>query len=116
MHLRRHVRVVSGYAHTRGYGDLGGFHWGILVRLDRDTILASLRSDLLKVGIAGVLLWLPMLAVLVWTTNRLLREWNQARQLSRDNELILNSLDEGIVGLDLEGECSVLNPEVVKEI
>src|SRR5439155_1609736 len=42
MHLRRHVRVVSGYAQTRGYGDFLGFHWGILVRLDRDTILASL--------------------------------------------------------------------------
>ena len=116
MHLRRHVRVVSGYAHTRGYGDLGGFHWGILVRLDRDAILASLRSDLLKVGIAGVLLWLPMVAVLVWTTNRLLREWNQARQLSRDNELILNSMDEGIFGLDLEGKTTFVNPAVVKMI
>src|SRR3989442_875343 len=116
MHLRRHVRVVSGYAQTRGYGDFLGFHWGILVRLDRDTILASLRSDLLKVGIAGVLLWLPMLAVLVWTTNRLLREWNQARQLSRDNELILNSLDEGIFGLDLEGKTTFVNPAVVKMI
>ncbi len=116
MHLRRHVRVVSGYAQTRGYGDFGGFHWGILIRLDRDAILASLRSDLLKVGIAGVLLWLPMVAVLVWTTNRLLREWNQARQLSRDNELILNSMDEGIFGLDLEGKTTFVNPAVVKMI
>ena len=115
-HLRRHVRVVSGYAQTRGYGDFLGFHWGILVRLDRDVILASLRSDLLKVGLAGILLWLPMMAVLVWTTNRLLREWNQARQLSSHNELILNSMDEGIFGLDLEGRTTFVNPAVVKMI
>ena len=115
-HLRRHVRVVSGYAQTRGYSDFGGFHWGILLRLDRNAIVASLRSDLLKVGIAGAFLWLPMFAVLVWTTNRLLREWNQAQQLSRDKELVLNSMDEGIFGLDLEGKTTFLNPAAAKMI
>src|SRR5947209_20517934 len=60
MHLRRHVRVVSGYALARGYGGFLGVHWGILVRLGRGKILALLPSGLPKVGNARVLLLLPV--------------------------------------------------------
>jgi signal transduction histidine kinase len=78
-HLRRRVAVVSGYAQTRGFGGFPGFHWGVLVRVDRSDILAPIRSFQWKLGLVGALVVLPLLAVLLWTSRRLRVEWLQAQ-------------------------------------
>jgi two-component system cell cycle sensor histidine kinase/response regulator CckA len=81
-HLRRSVTVVTGYARTLGRGDFASLRWGVLVRVDRNDILAPIRSVLLRLVIAGAVVWVPMFAVLLWATGRLRKEWGQARQES----------------------------------
>lgn len=81
-HLRRHVPVVTGYAVTTGYADAPGFGWVVLMRMDRDDILAPVHSILWTVGLAGAVVWCPLLALLLWSTMQLRREYSQARQES----------------------------------
>jgi PAS domain S-box-containing protein len=79
MHLRRQVPVVTGYAKAEQGGNYYGLHWGVLVRMDRDDILApanKVRNYLLLVsGLAGA----PMFGLLLWATNRLRKEWAAAQ-------------------------------------
>ena len=96
-HLRRSVSVVTGYARTLGYGEFEALKWGVLVRVDRDDILAPIRSVLLRLVLAGAVVWAPMFAVLLWATGRLRKEWVQARQESnraRAAELTLREKNE----------------------
>ncbi len=78
-HRRRHVPVVTGFARTRGYEDFPGFRWSILVRMDRDDILAPLAAMLVPFGLAGGLLLIPSLGLLLWSTGRLRMEWARAQ-------------------------------------
>jgi signal transduction histidine kinase/DNA-binding response OmpR family regulator len=79
MHLRRQVPVVTGYAQTEQRGNSYGLHWGVLVRIDREDILAPTRTVLWKVGAAGALVFAPMLGFLLWATGRLRKEWLTAQ-------------------------------------
>ncbi|HYR59964.1 MAG TPA: cache domain-containing protein, partial [Nitrospiraceae bacterium] len=81
-HLRRHVQVVTGYAQTRGFGDFAGLGWSVLVRMDRQDILAPIHAFLWKIGIVGGVVWIPMLGLLFWATARLRAEYRQAQQES----------------------------------
>ncbi len=78
----RDVPVVTGYAHTKGFGEYPGLGWYVLVRMDRDRILDPIKSILWKVGLVGVALWVPMLLLLFWSTSQLRAEYQQAQQES----------------------------------
>ena len=80
MHLRRQVPVVTGYAQTEAKENRHGLHWGVLVRMDREDILAPTRKVLWKVGAAGALVFAPMLGFLLWSTGRLRKEWLTAQE------------------------------------
>ena len=69
-HAQRHVQVVTGYAQTRGFGEFAGLGWSVLVRMDRQDILAPIHAFLWKVGIVGGVVWIPMLGLLFWATGR----------------------------------------------
>ena len=60
-HLRRHVEVVTGYAQTQGFQSFPNLNWTILVRMDRDIILASISNILWKIGGIGLLAIIPLL-------------------------------------------------------
>ncbi|HJU05573.1 MAG TPA: response regulator [Nitrospiraceae bacterium] len=79
-HMRRQVSVLTGYARTGGHWAFEGFHWGVLVRMDRRDILAPIRTVMWKFGSAGALVWLPMLGLLLWTTGRMGKQYRQAEQ------------------------------------
>jgi PAS domain S-box-containing protein len=80
IHVRRGVPVVTGYAQTKGYGEVMGLHWGILMRMDRSDILAPIRTATWKLGLLVLIVILPLLWILLWTTGRLRKEWGQARE------------------------------------
>jgi PAS domain S-box-containing protein len=110
MHLRRLVPVVTGYARTEGYGDFPGLHWGVIVRMDRDDILASIRSVLWKLGTVGAVIWLPMLGFLVWMTGRLRREWATEQELRERLATILTSIGDAVIVTDPQGRVEFMNP------
>lgn len=62
-HLMRKVPVVTGYARTGVGESVGMVQWGVLVRTDRDEVLAGIRSLLMPVVLPGgvfasaVILW-----------------------------------------------------------
>ncbi len=81
-HLRRHARIVTGYASSKGFGEFPGFNWTVLMRVDRDDVLQPIQSVLWKVGVAGAVVWVPLLVLLLWSTVRLRAEYRQAQQES----------------------------------
>lgn len=125
-HLRRHVRVVTGYAVTRGYGEFPGLGWTVLVRIDRDAILAPIRSVVLwKVGGATLVIWFPLLVLLLWSTVRLRAEYRQAQQESawaraaeaallqsqERNRAIVDTALDGVITIDAAGVITDWNAQ-----
>ena len=116
-HVRRHVQVVTGYAQTKGFGKFGGLGWSVLVRMDRQDILAPIHAFLWRVGIAGGLVWIPMLGLLFWATARLRAEHRQAQQESawakaaeaallqsqERNRAIVDTALDGVITIDSSG-------------
>ncbi len=79
-HENRSEVVVTGYAVTKGRADFPGFHWSVLIRMDRSIVIASIRSMLWEMMAIGVLACLPLVALLIWMTVRLRGENRQAQQ------------------------------------
>jgi PAS domain S-box-containing protein len=116
-HARRHVQVVTGYAQTRGFGEFAGLGWSVLVRMERQEILAPIHAFLWKVGIAGGVVWVPMLGLLFWATARLRAEHRQAQQESawakaaeaallqsqERNRAIVDTALDGVITIDSTG-------------
>ena len=116
-HLRRHVRIITGYASTKGFGEFPGFGWTVLMRMDRDYILEPIRSVLWKVGAAGAVVLFPLLVLLLWSTARLQAEYRQAQQESawarateaallqsqERNRAIVDTALDGVITIDAAG-------------
>ena len=91
-HQHRHVPVISGYARTKGPGDVEGMHWRVLVRMDRQEALASIRGVLWSFALVGGAVMVPTFGLLVWTVNRVRKEHLLAKQectLVREAEVLL---------------------------
>jgi len=113
----RGAPVVTGFAHTKGFGEIPALDWHVLVRMDRDRILDPIRSILWKVGIAGAVVWLPMLFLVLWSTSKLRKEYQQAQQESawaraaeaallqsqERNRAIVDTALDGVVTIDSRG-------------
>jgi PAS domain S-box-containing protein len=116
-HLRRHVQVVTGYAQTKGFGEFVGLGWSVLVRMDRQDILAPIHAFRWRAGIIGGVVWIPMLGLLLWSTSRLRAEHRQAQQESawakaaetallqsqERNRAIVDTALDGVITIDSTG-------------
>jgi two-component system, cell cycle sensor histidine kinase and response regulator CckA len=116
-HLQRHVQVVTGYAQTKGFGEFAGLGWSVLVRMERQEILAPIHAFLWKVGIIGGVVWIPMLVSLFWATTRLRAEYRQAQQENawakaaeaallqsqERNRAIVDTALDGVITIDSTG-------------
>ena len=71
---RRQVRMVTGYARTRGYGAFPGFDWTILMRIDHDHVYAPVNHLVLMVGGVGLLVLTPLTGFGIWTSWKLIQE------------------------------------------
>ncbi|HSN03440.1 MAG TPA: PAS domain S-box protein [Nitrospira sp.] len=125
-HRRRHVPVVTGYAVTKGYANLPGLRWTVLVRMDRDAILLPIRSSVFwRIGSGALLIWFPLLVLLLWSTGRLRAEYRQAQQESawaraaeaallqsqERNRAIVDTALDGVVTIDAAGVITDWNAQ-----
>ena len=117
-HMRRHVPVITGYAKTlassRGFE---GMHWTVLMRMDRNDVLAPIREVLWNLGLAGGAVAVPTFALLVWTVTRVRKEYRRAQQeraIAREAEASLRQSEahtrsivelalDGFIGIDAKG-------------
>ncbi|MDN5943047.1 MAG: cache domain-containing protein, partial [Nitrospira sp.] len=116
-HLRRHIQVVTGYAQTKGFGGFPGLGWSVLVRMDRQDILAPIHAYFWKVGVIGGTAWIFIMGLLLWATTRLRTEHLQAQQESawakaaeaallqsqERNRAIVDTALDGVITIDSTG-------------
>jgi diguanylate cyclase (GGDEF)-like protein len=81
-HLRRHAPVITAYSQVHIPHAGTALRWGILIRVDRDSILAPIRTFLQNLMLITALILVPMAALLLWLVKQLHREWDLAKQES----------------------------------
>jgi diguanylate cyclase (GGDEF)-like protein len=98
-HLRRGTSVITAYAQvTIAHAD-PALRWGILIRVDRDSILAPIRSFLLKWSFLATLILLPLLGLVLGMIKALHGEWGTAKrefQRATDAEAALKKRTEAL--------------------
>ena len=101
-HLRRGASVITAYAQvTIAHAD-PPLRWSILIRIDRDSILAPIRSFLLKLSFFGILILLPLLGLVLVMVKALHGEWGTAKrefERASDAETALKNRTEALHAL-----------------
>jgi hypothetical protein len=101
-HLRRGTSVITAYAQlTIAHAD-PTLRWGILIRVDRDSILAPIRSFLWKLSFLTILIVLPLLGLVLRMIRALHEEWLTAKRESQratDAETALKKRTEALHAL-----------------
>ena len=82
LHLRRQKPVVTAYAQVNIAQAGSPLRWGILIRVDRDSILKPIRSFLVNLIMISMLVVVPIALLLLWLVRQLYREWLLATQES----------------------------------
>ena len=79
-HLRRKTSVITAYAQlTIAHAD-PTLRWGILIRVDRDSILAPIRLFLQKLSFLAILVFFPLLGLVLGMIKALHGEWSTAKR------------------------------------
>ena len=117
-HLRRQVDVVTGHAMTKGMEGLSELEWGVLVRVDREHIVAPVRQVTGRIAIAGVGMILPLIGILWWSAGRLREMWASADQekkraqaAERKLHQVIDSAPDAIVMTDPAGCIVMVNQQ-----
>lgn len=101
-HLRRGTSVITAYARlTIAHAD-PTLRWGILIRVDRDSILAPIRSFLWQLLFLAILILLPLLGLVLGMIKALHQEWGTAKrefQRATDAEMALTKRTEALHAL-----------------
>ncbi|UVT18868.1 MAG: response regulator [Nitrospira sp.] len=121
MNLRKHIPIITGYSHTRGWGQPDAFRWTVLVSIPTASLVQPVRSFHFKVGAVGVVIVLPIFYLLIWMQGRLLKEWKlaqaermRATAAEAQYHLLLQTTDQGIFGVDHNGRCTFMNQSGAK--
>ena len=114
-HGQRQAKVLTGYAYTQGFQNLPNLNGTVLVRMDRDTILAPISRALLKFGVLSILAMISLLGVLIWIVRQLtagnervhqveFRLMNVAHELERKNAELSNTRNQVLAATRAKSE------------
>lgn len=81
-HLRRGTSVITAYAQLTIEQATLPLRWGVLIRVDQDSVLAPIRSFLWKLAGLALLILLPMLGLVLGMIKALHEEWRTAKRES----------------------------------
>ena len=98
-HLHRGTSVITAYAQvTIAHAD-PALRWGILIHVDRDSILTPIRSFLRELSFLAILILLPLLGLVLGMIKALHGEWGTAKrefQRATDAEATLKKRTEAL--------------------
>jgi diguanylate cyclase (GGDEF)-like protein len=98
-HLRRGTSIITAYAQlTLAYADPPQ-RWGILIHVDRDSVLAPLRSFFWELSILTILILLPLHGLVLGMIKTLNEEWSTTKrefQRAADAETALKKRTEAL--------------------
>jgi signal transduction histidine kinase len=103
--LPGHPQVITGYAPTKGYGSFTGLSWGVLVRVNREDVLAPITKITGKIALAGLAIVLPALTFLFWTTLRLQKEHLKLRESEEALRHVQSELEKRVQERTVELEA-----------
>lgn len=114
-HLRRKIDVLTGFSQMKGSGLASTFNWGILVRRDRNELLAASHALLWEFA-AAVIFLLLLIGLLAWSMKRLQRAQELERAANRLAQraeqrfrTIVETAPSGIVMIDQTGTIVLAN-------
>ncbi|MGQ0695850.1 MAG: response regulator, partial [Nitrospiraceae bacterium] len=117
-HQRRGLQVVTGYARSKGLPELPELGWGLLVRLDRDAIMAPTREMLRNLSMAGMLVFSPLWGLLLWSTRRLKNEYLRTeagllrhQQMEQQFKDLLDASPDAMIIVDRRGRIVIVNQQ-----
>lgn len=73
LHPQKNVPIVMGYAPVNRYGQVPGWQWTVLIRVDRDSILAPFHRFVATLMIWAGLALIGLIGALLWIIGRLKR-------------------------------------------
>ena len=79
-HLRRGTSVITAYAPVTIAHTDPPLRWGILIRVDRNGILAPIQSFLWKLSFLAISTLVPLLGLVLWMITALHEEWLTAKR------------------------------------
>jgi diguanylate cyclase (GGDEF)-like protein len=79
-HPLRWASVITAYAQVPIAHAAPALRWGILIHVDRDSLLTPIRSFLLKLSFFAILILLPLLGLVLGMIKALHGEWGTAKQ------------------------------------
>jgi diguanylate cyclase (GGDEF)-like protein len=101
-HRRRGTSVITAYAQATIAHAYSTQHWGIIIRVDRNNILAPIRSFLWKLLVLAILILLPLLGLVLGMIKTLHEEWHATKhefQRAANVEIALKKRTEALHGL-----------------
>jgi hypothetical protein len=79
-HVRRGISVITAYAQVSIAHTDPAQHWGILIRIDLNDILAPFRSFLWELSVLAILILLPLLGLVLGLIKTLHEEWSSTKR------------------------------------
>jgi len=101
-HFRRGISIITAYAQVTIAHSNPIQRWGILIHVDRDSILAPVWSFLRELSVLAILILLPLLGLVLWMIKTLHEEWNTTKrefQRAADAETTLRKRTETLHAL-----------------
>jgi diguanylate cyclase (GGDEF)-like protein len=101
-HVRRGTSVITAYAQVPIAHTDPAQHWGILIRVDQNNVLAPFRTFLWELSVLAILILLPLLGLVLGMIKTLHEEWSSTKrefQRAADAETALKRRTEALHSL-----------------